>query len=587
MRFLRSGFTHRQMLWMSLAGVAAGASLLVACVGLTQQPPTVAAAASPAPAPEPAVSGALPTLRLISESQYINTIQDVFGSDIAIKVRFASVKRTDGLVAVGASGAVVTPGALDPLDNGARGIAQQVVDPKHREFLIPCKPAAPDARDDACARRFLSRVGRLLYRRPMTEQELASKVDVAGQATSKMGDFYSGLAHTLSGMLVSPKFLYIQETVEPDSAKAGGWRLDGYSKASRLSLLLWDATPDDELLAAAAQGDLHQELGLRHQMERMLSSPLLERGVRAFFTDFLVLEDFDNLAKDPIIYPAFTLKVAQDAREQILRTVVDHLVSQKGDYRDLFTTRRAMLSADLAAIYQVPVDVDPSVWTSYEFAPGDPRAGILTQVSFLAQYAHPGRSSPTRRGRGIRTVLLCQTVPDPPPNVDFSNFEDPEGEFSTARERLTAHNTDPVCAGCHQITDPIGLGLENFDGAGQFRAMEKGALIDGSGVLDGVEYTDANGLGAAMREHPAVRSCIVNRLYAYGAGRTITSEEVAVMRYFETVLDNRGYSLNDMLRIIVSSKAFFAVKPAADTLVVAANGTLEKGPSYAHQISER
>ncbi len=528
---------------------------------------------------EPTVPATSPTLRLVSQSQYVHTIEAVFGPDIAIKVRFTPVKRTDGLAAMGAGKTVVTAGVIGPLEGAARAVARQVVDPERRGHLVSCIPEDVNLRDDLCARRFFSKVGRFLYRRPLTEQELTEKIAVAGAAVGKSGDFYSGLAAGLSGMLISPNFLFIQETVEPDPTHPGTWRLDGYSKAARLSFLLWDATPDDQLLRSAERGDLHNRAGLRREVDRMLASPYLEQGVRAFFNDFFLLEAFDTVTKDTIIYPTFTLNAAKDAREQVVRTIVDHLITRNGDYRDLFTTRRTFISRDLGALYRLPVDPTAG-WSSYEFAEGDPRAGLLTQVGFLAQYAHPGRSSPTRRGRGIREVLLCQTVPDPPPNVDFSIVEDPNAKFSTARERLSAHNTDPVCRGCHALTDPIGLGLEKFDGAGQFRQVDHGAPIDSSGSLDGIAFKDAVGLGLAVRNSPALKSCIINRLYAYSVGHT--AGEQRLMDYFEAELDQTGYRLHDMLRLMVLSEAYFAVR-LAEGVVVADNSASMERPSHAHQ----
>ena len=402
-------------------------------------------------------------------------------------------------------------------------------------------------------------------------------MDVAGRAIGPAGDFYSGLAYALSGMLISPQFLFIQERAEPDPAHPGAWRLDGYSKASRLSFLLWNSAPDEQLLTAAEHGRLHTTSGLRREIERMINSPFYKEGVRTFFADFFVLEAFDTLAKDPVIYPAFTLKAVAEAREQVLRTVVDELVNRDDDYRDLFTTRRTFLSADLAVLYRQQVDVGSQGWVPYEFPADDPRSGVLTQIGFLAQYAHPGRSSSTRRGRAIREMLLCEKVPDPPPNVDFSLIEDPNAHFHTARERLAAHQQNPVCAGCHALTDPIGLGLENYDGAGQYRASENGAPIDASGKLDGAAFSDAAGLGRALHDNPALKSCIVNRLYAYSVGRRITSDEKPLLKYYESVLDQRGYRFDEMLRLIILDKSFFSV--SAPQLTVASTHTVfTEGP---------
>jgi hypothetical protein len=541
-------------------------TLAVACS--SQGPKSAAGPSATAPVAEPVISAPEPTLRLISQSQYINTISQIFGSDVAVKIRFAPVKRDDGLLAVGAGSAVLTSGGLDPLDATARAVAEQVVDPARRPFLIPCKPANVAARDDQCAREFLLQVGRLLYRRPLTDNESAQIVATAGRAVGPAGDFYAGLAYAVSRMLVSAQFLFIREIPEPDPRAPGSWRLDAYSKASRLSFLLWNSAPDDELLKAAEKGDLHQPARLRREVDRMLASPRYSEGVRAFFTDFFVLEAFDTLSKDPTIYPAFSLKAVDEAREQILRTVVDHLVARHGDYRDLYTTRRTFVTAELAVLYKLPVNIGIQGWVPYEFQANDPRAGILTQVGFLAQYAHPGRSSPTRRGRGIREVLLCEKVPDPPGNVDFSKFEDPTSA-KTARERLTVHRENPVCAGCHALTDPIGLGFENFDGAGQYRPTENGAPIDASGKFDGMSFHDAVGLGEALRNNQALRSCIVNRIYAYSVGHKVTADEKPLLKYYGTVLDQRGYRFDEMLRLVVLDQSFFSVKPPNVTVASA------------------
>src|SRR5581483_3074742 len=154
-------------------------------------------------------------------------------------------------------------------------------------------------------------------------------------------------------------------------------------------------------------------------------------------------------------------------------------IKQKKDYRDFYTTRETYLSPSLAALYHLPTSSD---WQRYEFPADSPRAGMLTQISFLAGHSHPGRSSPTLRGKALREILLCQPVPRPPANVDFSIVENPNSNYHTARDRLEAHRKNPVCAGCHKIMDPMGLALENFDGAGEYRDTERGAKIDASGT---------------------------------------------------------------------------------------------------------
>jgi hypothetical protein len=546
--------------------ILAGAmALALVLIGAREGAGETAAQAQEGPAMAPS-----PALRLISQSQYTNSIAQIFGPDVVVKIRFAPVPRVDGLLGVGAGTAGMTTGGFDPLEAVGRSVAAQVVAPERRATLFPCEPKRIDAADPECARAFFSEVGRLLYRRPLAKQELDDIVELAGHSVGPQDDFYAGVAYALSGMLVSPEFLFIDETVEPDPARPGAWRLNGYAKASRLSFLLWNTSPDDALLTAAGRGELNDPAGLQRQVDRMIASPLYKDGVRAFFTDFFVMEAFDTLTKDFTVYPAMTLKTIAEAREQVLRTVVDHLVTRERDYRDIYTTRRTFLSSDLGVLYRVPVNLGSQGWVPYEFPAGDARAGILTQIGFLAQHSHATRSSPTRRGRAIREMLLCQHVPDPPPNVDFSNFEGAKAGVRVARDRLSMHNENPVCAGCHSLTDPIGLALENFDGAGQFRTTEVGLPIDPSGELDGVKFSTAAGLGVALRDNPSLKSCIVDRLYAYSVGRKLTpADELTAQRYGAT-LDKQGYRFDQMLRLIIFDPSFFAVgAPSAGNVALA------------------
>jgi hypothetical protein len=312
----------------------------------------------------------------------------------------------------------------------------------------------------------------------------------------------------------------------------------------------------------------------------MVSSPRLENGMRAFFDDMFAFDDFDNLSKDSTVYPKVSGTTLADAREQTLRTVYDHLIVRDLDYRDLFLTRSTLMSPALASIYGVPAVPG---WVPYEFPADSPRVGILSQVSFLAVHSHPGRSSATLRGKALREILLCQKVPLPPPNVDFSIVEDPKANFHTARERLTAHRNNPVCAGCHKITDPIGLALENFDGGGQYRLSERGVTIDASGSLDGKEFNDPAGLARAVHDHPALPTCLVKRMYSYGTGGPLGDVDKPQLAYLDARFQAAGYKVPDLLRAIALSNAFSQVAEAAAaappvSTAGIANGSPSSGP---------
>ena len=529
-------------------------SVAQSAVAQNVTPPSAAVAPPATPrAAEPKLANVTASPRLITEAQYLNTLRAIFGPGLAYPVKFAPVHRVGGLLAVGASSAQVTSGAFDQFDTAAQAIAAQVVGRDNRDFLIPCRPQTESGPDDACAEQFLTRVGPLLLRRPLTAGELKTYKAVARTSAERGRNFYDGLGVTLAVLLVSPDFLYVMQPVEAVGSRT---RLTAYAKASRLSLLLWNAYPDQELLDAAANGAINTHKGLTAQVERMIASPRLESGVRNFFDDMLAFEAFETLAKDGRIYPVFTREVGEDAREQTLRTVVAHVVQDNADYRDLFTTRKTFLTGNLAAIYGVKAE-SPDDWTAFEFPPGDPRAGLLTHASFLALYAQPGRSSPTRRGKAIREIFLCQTVPNPPPNVDFSKLEDPGRIFRTARERLDAHRSNPVCAGCHNITDPIGLALENFDGAGVYRSQETRTPIDAGGRLDDVVFKEVSGLGQAMHDNPKTARCLSHRLASYALGRELKHDDEAWVDYITAAFAASGYRVKDLLRSIARSEAFY------------------------------
>jgi len=550
--------TSRRTFRRSLIAATSCLSLVAAVAGLQA---FAADPAAPAVA-DLAVNDPAISVRL-SPSQYKQSIIDVFGPSVDVIGRFEPETRVEGLMAVGAVKANVTDVGFERYEDLARGIAAQVVDDRRRGMFMPCQPKSVTERDDACARTFLAASGRLLYRRAMTERELSSLVSVVGEAATSSKDFYSGLATGVSTMLVSPVFLFRYKMLEDDPANPGQKRLTAHSKASQLSYMLWNSTPDDDLLTAAEKGELHTKEGLRRQVDRMIASPRLEAGVRSFFADMLEFSDFEVVSKDPAFFPRYTLKVKEESQEQTLRTIVDHLITRQGDYRDLFTTPNTFLTRNLAALYKVALvettdNGQPQKWLPFSYKEGDPRAGILAHASFVALHSPGGRSSPTDRGKALRENILCQTVPAPPANVDFAQVETADPNLRTARERLNAHATEAMCTGCHKITDPLGFALENFDSSGAFRTTENGAVIDTSGELNGKKYDGPVGLFNVLKETPAVTSCVARRVFAFGAGRMPRANDPQ-WRPIEAAFKDKNYNFVSLMREIALSDAFYTV----------------------------
>jgi hypothetical protein len=522
-------------------------SLLLGCSSTQNDAtrPTFASAQPP---------GRVVGMRRLTEAQYRNAIADIFGADIQVGGRFDPIVRPEQeLIATGASKSTVSPAGFEQFDIMARAIADQVLGEQRRATFLACQPADPAQSDPACARSFFEGIGAYVYRRPLTPAELQFYVDLAGRGAQPTHSFYTGLQLGLAAMLVSPEFLYQIDAVGSDGAQ-----LDSWSKATRLSFLIWNSVPDAALLTAAGRGDLETPKGLKAQVDRMLASPKAEQGVRAFFTDFLELDRTADLSKDTVVYSRFNSQVPKDLSEQALRTVVDLLVTRDRPYTELFTTRKTFLNRNLGIIYNAPVSKADG-WVPYEFPEEADRAGVLGQGAFLALFSHEGRSSPTLRGRAIREVLLCQPVPNPPANVDFSGFNDTKNAvLRTARQRLMHHATDPVCASCHKITDPIGLSLEKFDGEGSFRTTENDTPIDSSGSFEGKAFDGASALGYLMSQSKTPSQCVAKRVAEYAVGATEDDLPKGWIDSLFKGFEAGGFKYRGLVEEVALSPQFFA-----------------------------
>ena len=538
----------------------------------------LAFAAPPVPAPKPASGEAMPVkvaLRRITETQYRHTIADVFGPAIKINARFEPEKRVDRLLAIGSAQLSLTSSGFEQYFVLASSISDQVLGVSQRAASVPCKPADPARADDACARLFIERYGERLFRRPLTKSETLARLRTASTGAKQSNDFYAGLKLALTSLLLAPEFLFRVETAEPDPAHPHQYRLDGYTKAARLSFLLWDSSPDQELLAAARSGAIHTDAGLKQQLNRMVESPRFEDGARAFFTDMLQLDGIENLVKDPAIYPKFNQSVADSAKEQTLKTAIDLLVRKKADYRDLFTSNDTFINRPLASVYRTPF-TSSSDWAPYTFPASAERSGILTQVSFLSLFAHPGTSSPTKRGIKLYEIFMCTETPDPPADVDFSRVRD--SSKGTVRARLLDHMQNTGCAVCHRRTDPPGLALEHFDGLGQLRTTENGATIDVSAGINGAKFEGAQGLGQFLRDDPRVPDCLVRNVYAYGAGREADAQDEDYLLNQTKAFAGNGYRLPDLIVQIASSPEFFKVVVPGGAEPMSSTAAAEKAP---------
>lgn len=507
---------------------------------------------------EPLVPAA-PQLRRLNQAQYRQAIADWFGGEVVVPAGLEPDVASDGLFSIGAGVASVSRRGVEQYFQAARAIAKQVTeDADALAAFLPCEPTGAD--DASCHRQTAQLWGPRLWRRPLTSEEVETLVSIATKASDVLETFAGGSEYLLAAMLTSPGFLYAPELGEADpSGSADDRRLTDWELATRLSLFLWNTVPDDTLLAAAAAGELTTAAGLAAQVDRLLASDRSRAGVRNFFSDWLGLHELDRMQKDPNVFTHYSTELGGMAREETLRVVEHHIFDLGADYRALFTTRKTFVNRRLAAIYDIPAPADEG-FAATEFPADGTRAGIVGHVSFLALHAHPTASSATKRGLTVRETLLCGHVPSPPSGFNTA-IPEPSADALTVRDRLVVHMEDPTCGGCHSLMDPIGFGLERFDGLGRFRTMENGGVIDPSGELDSLTFQDARSLAEAIANHPNLPGCFVESLFGYATGHAAQEGEDPLIDRLTTGFVEGGHDVRSLLRAIALSEGFAKVGP--------------------------
>lgn len=491
-------------------------------------------------------------LRRLTLEQIKHALQDVLGSDILVPNVAEPAVVQNGLVAVGASIASFSSRGTNSIEQMAYTVAQQAMDEAHRQQSVTCIPQAN--RDDQCARDVMTRLGLKLWRRPLQEEELVELIDLVGKASDVLNDFYAGIEFGIARLIQAPHFLFRTEIGQAHASDDEVHYFTSYELASRLSFLLWNTTPDDELLAAAKNDLLQDRVELLAQAERLLTSDRIRVGIRAFFNDFLELRELEELRKDPDTFENYSSKIPQDAREETLKLLEYITVDTSSDIRSMMLSSFSFINPVLATVYQVPAP-NPTGFAYVDYPSSNMRSGILTHVSFLALHSHAIDSSATLRGKAVRSTLLCQEIPVPPVDVDTS-IPEPSAEQQTLRQRVAHHLTEPSCAGCHALTDPIGLGLENFDALGSWRTLDHGAKVDASGQLDGVDFQHPQDLAQAIAEHPNFLPCLMQKLSAYAIGRPIQSQEEEWLNTLIDRFDTHNYQVRPMLRELIASPLF-------------------------------
>jgi len=503
--------------------------------------------AAPSGELEPAPGG----LRKLTVEQYENSVRDLLGSHVQLPpdIELEADVAQNGFYAVAASNATLSPAATEKLEQAAYALAAQALGPAHRAELVPCTPAG--VTDSKCVETFLKDFGRRAFRRPLSAAEVARYASLADSAAQTLGDFYQGLEFAVAGVLQSPSFLFRVELGEPDPEHSARLRYSSYELATRLSYALWNTTPDEALLAAAESGVLSEQLG--EHAARLLNDPRAARALDNFHSERLGLSELATLNKDASLAGELSDELRAALRDDVLRTFAE-LGEPGEDFLQVFDSPVAYVNAPLAQLYAQPMAAADKL-TRVELPKGAQRTGFLGKPAFLALTAHNIETSPTLRGKYIRERVLCESIPAPPANV-VPVLAEPDPDAPTMRDRLRVHATDPACAGCHTLMDPLGLALEHFDAVGRYRDKDKGHALDTRGNLDGTSFDGAVELSELLRDDPRTAECLVRQAYRYALGHVEDRGEEPQIAALVAEFESSGHDLIALFRSLSTSDAF-------------------------------
>jgi len=416
--------------------------------------------------------------------------------------------------------------------------------------------------DDACPDRYIERLGLRTHRRPLSTEERADYRALYDAAFAEGGEEL-GFRTVLQVMLQTPFFLYHVDAAEPSAAAGTAVRLHGYELAARLSYFLWNSMPDDALFEAAQSGALDEPEGIEQQVDRMLADPRAQDAIPSFHLQWLAIREMQGVTKDDAMFPQFDDALRTAMLEETV-AFTDY-VFRRGDgtLRELLTADYSIIDGPLFELYGV--DEPP------DHVAGEPialdatqRAGVLTQAAFLAKHAHPDQTSPVHRGLVIRENLMCHTIPSPPPDVD--NVAPAVNDATTTRERFAQHEADPVCASCHHLIDPIGLGFEHYDPLGAWRTADAGFPVDASGEIlragadvDGT-FDGAVELAQRLAESERVANCTVNQWFRFALGRIESQDDACTLHTLYAGFEDSDGNLKVLLRELATSDAFTHVR---------------------------
>ena len=430
-----------------------------------------------------------------------------------------------------------------------------------RQRIFTCRDA-----NDRCARQILSTMARRAFRRPVTDRDIdplmnfyraAAVAGTPSRATAggPAGGLTMGVEAALRRILVSPDFLFRTEQ-DPSGARPGqAYPISDLELASRLSFFLWSSIPDDELLDAAVRGELKQPAILDRHVRRMLADSRSRALVTNFAAQWLWVRNIRLHQPDPIVFPEFDENLRQ-ALEREIQLFLDSQIRDDRAVPELLTADYTFVNERLARHYGIP-NVYGNHYRRISLT-DDARKGLLGKAGLLTVTSYPNRTSPVFRGKWLLENVLGAPPPPPPPDVPALQENGAGRVPRSVRERMEQHRSNPACAACHKVMDPLGFALENFDGIGRWRPDEDGRPIDPSGVLaDGAKVDGPRSLREALlAKQDEFVFTVASKLLTYAMGRGAEYYDAPAIRKIVTEAAADDYRWSSLILGIAKSVPF-------------------------------
>ena len=435
----------------------------------------------------------------------------------------------------------VSPALIEAAEALADEAAQRAIaNPQVLAAIVPCSPSGPG--DSACLAQFVQSFGRRALRRPLSTEEVDEYVAQFQPFAVEGNDFNLAVAMTIRAMLQDVEFLYRVELGTPIEGEPGVFKLSSWEMATRLSYFLLGTTPSDALLDMAAQDQLATPEGVRAAADMLLQDPRARDRIDRFHALWLGFHQLPHSAE-------LITELRAESRALIEKVIFD----DKSDYFELFRSEQTYLTDYLAGHYGYALPGTPQ-WVTYS----DERRGILSHGSVLSSFGKFSDTSPTQRGIFIRTRLLCQVIPPPPPEVDSDN--PPEvGTGDCKLDKYAAHNQGG-CYDCHKMMDPIGFGLENYDNQGRYREFEDGkpeCPIPGAGTIEGIgDFSGPAELAQAIIASGDLEACVVQQIYRFAHGRREQREDSKTLDELSGKFASGNYDFTALMIELVSDPGF-------------------------------